>query len=257
MKKLSSILIGMGLLVLCACGGATYITPSSDSVNFSIEGGEEKVTISADGNWDIAECPDWVTTEIQEDVLVIKTKANETGSILEGDIVLKGKDDVEATIGVTQASSCTYITVSETEVVIPKEGGTKEISVDTDGAKVIIEASDGINAELTNETLSISAPSNQGFAKKGTVTLACDTVTTIVNVSIEGSVCKRCNGKGKISCTHCYGRGYNFSGDAPVACTKCGGHGLLGEPDIPGYPPMGGRKGSGRMACPECGGSGH
>ena len=43
MKKLSKFLCGMGLLVLCSCGGATYINTSSDLVNFPIEG-EKKVS---------------------------------------------------------------------------------------------------------------------------------------------------------------------------------------------------------------------
>lgn len=55
MNKLSTYLSVVALLVLTACGGATFITPDKDSVNFTIEGGEESINISADGSWEIAE----------------------------------------------------------------------------------------------------------------------------------------------------------------------------------------------------------
>lgn len=97
MRHLSRILTAMGVLLLSACGGATYIDPNSNTVNFPIEGGEENINIDADDSWEIASCPDWIKTEKQEDGLAIKAERNGAGKILEGDIVLKGKEGVEVT----------------------------------------------------------------------------------------------------------------------------------------------------------------
>ena len=133
MKKLFNYLSVVALLLLSACGGATYINPDNMSVNFPIEGGEENISVDADGSWEIASCPDWIKTEKQEDVLSIKAERNGTGKILEGDIVLKGKEGVEVTISVTQATKCTHITLSEEAVELDKDGGLKTINIDTDG----------------------------------------------------------------------------------------------------------------------------
>ncbi|MBR2146027.1 MAG: BACON domain-containing protein, partial [Muribaculaceae bacterium] len=134
MKKLQSYISVMALLVLTACGGATVINPDKNAVDFTIEGGENTVSVSADGSWKVAECPEWVTTDIQDSTLVIKTARNETGAVREGNIVLTGKENVQAVVKVTQASRCTHITPATDKVEFEKEGGTQTVNIDTDGS---------------------------------------------------------------------------------------------------------------------------
>ncbi len=259
MKKTLRLLLGMALLVLCACGGATYINPSSDLINFPIEGGEESINIDADGSWEITSSPDWVTTEVQENGLVIKTGPNETGSILEGDIVLKGKEGVEVSIKVMQATKCSHITPAEEAVEFEKEGGTKTVNIDSDGA-IQVEAPEGFTASYADGVLSITAGANDGGKRSGEIKLSADEQSATISVSQQGNVCPRCNGTGKVKCTKCGGKGYfkylvRSMDFAYEGCSSCGGSGF----DDQGWFETTGRgirKGSGKMTCPECGGSG-
>lgn len=102
----------------------------------------------------------------------------------------------------------------------------------------------------------VTAPANQGGTIDGSLAISCDTVNTIVKVTIEGSICPRCNGTGKVKCTKCGGKGWYdrfmmTSSGAIYGCTNCGGY---GEEAMVDDPPI--HKGSGRMTCPDCGGKG-
>ena len=266
MEKLSRFLMGMALLVLCSCGGATYINLSSDLVNFPIEGGVESVNIEADGSWEMASCPDWVTTEVQDSTLVIKTARNETGEIRQGDIVLKGKEGVEVSIKIAQATKCSHITPAEEAVEFDKEGGTKTVNIDTDGT-IQVEAPEGFTATYADGVLSVTAEANDGGKRSGEISLTADDQSATIAVSQQGNICPRCNGTGKVRCSKCGGSGYYFVDyvKADDGCKSCGGRGsrhLLMGLDLAwngndgGYDDNGFHKGSGRMKCPECGGTG-
>ena len=269
MKKLFNYLSVVALLLLCACGGATYITPDNMSVNFPIEGGEENISVDADGSWEIASCPEWIKTEKLDDGLAIKVERNGTGKILEGDILLKGKEGVEVTISVTQATKCTHITASEESVELEKEGGTKTINIDTDGLPQV-EAPEGFTASYANGVLTVTAGANDGGKRSGDIKLTADEQSATIAVSQKGNICPRCNGTGKVKCSRCGGRGTIIDGGGGDsgwhACTNCGGKGhveryteyddYLGYPVSEIYKSPGYREGSGKMTCPECGGSG-
>ena len=267
MKQIANIfmLAAVAAVALCSCSKAKNIDVSEDKVVFSIAGGEKSIDVKADGSYDIEGCPEWVTAEVGESVLTISVSENGTGAERDCVINLVG-DNVSVPITITQADKCTHITVSETEVTIPKEGGRMELAIDTDGANIVMEASEGISAELKDGMLVINAPANEGGTINGDIVLSCDTVKTEVKVTLEGSICPKCNGTGKVKCTKCGGKGWsiNDSGFAYTicACTSCGGSGYHSDVDQnfqrvansshPGY-----RRGSGQMTCPDCGGVGH
>ena len=257
MKKILFILPVIALL-LCSCNKASDITVDEDNVTFAINGGEKTIVVTADGSYDIEDCPEWVKTSVDESALTISVGENTTGAKRECVIRLVGKD-VEVPITIFQADKCTYIKTSETEVTIPKEGGEVTLDVETDGGNLAMNCPEGIEAKLTGGKLTITAPANQGGTIDGTVTLSCDNVNTEVKVTVEGNICPTCNGTGKVRCAGCGGRGYlEYTGGWDrVGCKKCGGggtamlsfsgHGLMGDV----------RNGSGKMNCPTCGGSGH
>ncbi len=251
MKKLLNLLAVVAVLCLSACNGATFVSPSEQSVNFTIDGGEKGVMVSSDGSWSVGSSPDWVKTDVKDSILLIKTERNETGSPRQGDIVLKGKN-VEATIHVAQASKCTHITVSSSKVEFDKDGGTETLTVDTDGLPQV-EASDGFTASYDNGKLTVTAAANDGGAKRGEIKLTCEDQSTTIYASQKGNVCKKCGGTGKITCPTCRGKGlYDIdAGGGSAYCERCGGF----------DPPTSelwesGRKGTGRIKCPDCGGTG-
>lgn len=262
MKKILFILPVIALL-LCSCGKkATYLKTENDKVTFAKQGGDERVTVDCDGTFDIEGVPEWLKVEkengeegVDKVVLVFSAGENTTGAKREATITLTGSD-TEAQITVTQVDKCTYIKTSETEVTIPKEGGDVTLDVETDGGNLKAEATEGITAEYSGGKLKVSAPANEGGAIDGTVTLSCDNITTEVKVTVEGNICQTCNGTGKVKCSKCGGSGeimYREAGDLE-GCSACGGSGSMNVLRMHDY---GFRKGSGRMTCPTCHGSGH
>ena len=253
MKKLLNYISVLALLVLTACGGATFINPDKNAVDFTIEGGQEVVIVSADGSWEINECPDWVTYQAQDSVLAIRVERNETGETRRASLLLLGKDDVEAIIQVTQASKCTRINPETDKVEFEKDGGTQTVKIDTDGSPKV-EAPEGFTASFAGGVLTINAPANEGGGKNGEIKLTGDDQSATIAVTQKGNICPKCNGTGKVKCSKCHGRGkVSYGGDAEWGCTKCGGRGYYGEGMEYGDYIV---KGSGKMKCPQCGGSG-
>ena len=255
----------VALLVLTACNSATFINPDKTAVDFTIDGGEESVTVSADGSWGVDVCPDWVKTDINDGVLVIKVSRNETSAVRSGEIILKGKGDVVASIKVTQYAKCTHITPASDKVEFGKEGGTQTINIDTDGV-LQVQAPDGFSASYAGGVLTVTAPANEEGAKRGEIKLSGDNQSVSIFASQEGNVCPKCGGSGTIACSKCGGKGYTHKVvygeygeryDEYYGCKKCGGYGaeysdgLLDANTENGY-----GKGSGKMTCPDCGGSG-
>lgn len=251
MKKISFIFSIAALMVLCACNRATFITPDKSQVEFTLAGGEENVSISSDGSWDITECPEWVTTEVQDSTLVVKVPVNNTGAIREGNIVL-ASGEVTVTIAVKQMTKCTHITPETNAVEIDKDGGAKTVNIDTDGA-LQVTATDGFSAAYAGGVLTVSADANEGGKRSGEITLIADEQIVTINVTQAGNICPTCNGTGKVRCSKCGGKGYyvqyHDDEDIEFGCEKCGGTGSSwGESYF--------SKGSGKMKCPTCGGSG-
>ena len=253
MKKLLNYLSVVALLVLTACNGATVITPDKNAVDFTLEGGEENVNITADGSWNISECPEWVTAEVQDSVLTIKTAKNETGAVREGDIILSGKEGVNVKIKVTQAAKCTHITPTSDKVEFEKEGGTQTVNIDTDGLPQV-EAPEGFTATYAAGVLTINTPANEEGVKNGEIKLTCEDQSATIAVSQKGNICPKCNGTGKVRCTKCGGKGNIYSEYwlCIYGCSKCGGKGKSDKWGDYNF-----RNGSGKMTCPACGGSGH
>ena len=240
--------------LLGSCNKATKIDVSKDKVSFSKDGGERSINVNADGGFDISDSPDWVKTELDDAVLKITVDENTTGSMRECSINLVG-DNVTIPIDIKQAYICTYITVTDTVVTLPKEGGSKELIIDTDGDAVAVQATDGIKADINGDKLTINAPANPKGKIEGQLILRCDDVKTVVNVIVQGAICGQCDGTGKITCPKCGGKG----GDGPdgsaeiyYGCSKCGGYGYYWPGEyVDGHP------GSGKVICPDCGGAGH
>ena len=255
MKKFSFIIGFVALLALCSCNKAKNISVDSDKVIFTVAGGEKTVTVTADGNYDVQDCPEWLKAEKGENSLSLTTEANTTGATRDGVIHLVGADGVSVGIAVVQPDKCTHITASPAEVTIPKEGGSVDVAIETDGADLNVEVGEGIQANYTDGKLTLTAPANEGGTKQGTINLTCDEQRVVINYTIEGSICQRCGGKGTIACSKCGGKGYytvSYGGEpASYGCRSCGGSGSQENvwDDLV--------RGRGRMTCPDCGGAGH
>ena len=262
MRHLSRIL----LLVMCigtllsSCKKAKNISVNESQVTFSVAGGEKEVVVTADGGVDIQDCPEWLKANMSDSILTFTVERNTTGASRECTVRLVG-DNTEVPVTVTQSEKCTHIDVTPAVVALPKEGGEVTLQVDTDGDKIAMQITDGVDAEYhpKNGQLIVRATPNAGGTIRGQLTLSCDDVTTRIPVTVTGSICPTCGGKGTIQCSRCRGNGsywwdsYGNYVDGESGCERCGGYGVISSDGTP----YGFRRGSGRVTCPTCGGSGH
>ena len=258
MKKIV-LLLCVVLGVLCSCHKTTYIKPSKDKLAFPIQGGEILDTIHADGDWEVTISPNWVQIEIQDSILKCVVTENNVGKKRDGKIILRG-GDVRQPITISQAYICTHITPENTSLTFEKEGGIQTVDIDTDGSDIKVDVNGNMTAKYDNGKLVVEAPANNAASSFGIIMLACDSQVAEIKVTLKGSICPKCGGKGRVKCTKCLGEGYLWkeNDDTTYGCTKCGGGGN-GYP--PGYcdecPQYDLRKGSGMMVCPVCNGQGN
>ena len=258
MKKIV-LLLCVVLGVFCSCHKTTYIKPSKDKLAFPIQGGEILDTIHADGDWEVTISPNWVQIEIQDSILKCVVTENNVGKKRDGKIILRG-GDVRQPITISQAYICTHITPENTSLTFEKEGGIQTVDIDTDGSDIKVDVNGNMTAKYDNGKLVVEAPANNAASSFGIIMLACDSQVAEINVTLKGSICPKCGGKGRVKCTKCLGEGYLWkeNDDTTYGCTKCGGGGN-GYP--PGYcdecPQYDLRKGSGMMVCPVCNGQGN
>ena len=263
MKQLFQLSIALMLLtvVIGSCKKASFINPSEQEVQFPKAGGEKQIIVNSDGIWGIENGPEWLKFETKDSILMLKIGLNESGAPREGILELVG-GEAKASITVKQADVCTRLIASTEKVAIPKEGGTETIDIDTDGSEVKVDATEGVTAEYNNGKLTLTASANEGGTIKGTVKLACDQQAATIKFTVEGSICSTCKGTGKVKCSKCGGRGsYDEHFDSPPfgfthGCTKCGGAGEVAWAGAGAADRSTLRKGSGKMPCPTCGGSG-
>lgn len=259
--------LALVVLTLSACNGkAKKIAVSEDKLAFAIVGGEKTVKVTADGSFEVSDCPEWLTVETADSTVTVKAGENKTGAVRKCEFHLVGADGVSVPISVTQQSTCTHITITPNEVSFTKDGGSDTLTIDTDGAPLSLETTADIKAEFKDSKLIISTPANDRGPINGSVTITCDTVTTVVKVTVAGTICPTCKGSGKVRCTQCRGIGYidNEMYRTQYGCTGCGGQGervIHTFSEIPGENPppptsYGFVKGTGKMFCPVCGGLG-
>ena len=78
--------------VLCSCNKAKNIEVSEDNITFAINGGVKTIDVTADGSYDIQDCPEWVKAEADESTLKLTVGENTTGAVRECVIKLVGSD---------------------------------------------------------------------------------------------------------------------------------------------------------------------
>lgn len=236
---------------------ATAITPQLTELSVSKEGVETDVMVAANGDWEVSSTEEWIKPLKSDKNLHVIVMPNTDMALRQGDIILKSGKTV-VMINVIQAYICTKIIPDQTELTFEKEGGTQTVGIDTDGGDIQIDSPDGFTATYANGNLSVTTEPVSGPGPKGKITLSCDDQTATISVKQKGDVCERCGGRGKIKCPNCNGTGISYmreNGSLEIYCTHCGGYGGQGSGIEEEYN-YNIRIGSGRITCPDCGGSG-
>ena len=113
-------------------GYAKHLDVYFDSNTFSCNGGNKSITVYTDGIWYIYERSSWISTVIKDNLITLSVDEN-NGTSRNGYITIKSGEK-EKRINISQAGkSATRLSVSTDNVSFSYSGGSKTITVSTDG----------------------------------------------------------------------------------------------------------------------------
>lgn len=206
---------------------ATYLRTEPSEVLASKAGGTCKVDIDYDGYiWLVNHQPEWVDIDENDDDFVLSVGPNHTGQIREGSITIQsGK--LLAQVVVRQNAQATVMRASNSSVKFGENGGSKDISIESDGCGWEAEYTNWMNVTKESETeLHIKCPRNDGDYRTGTITVKEDNASVTISVTQAGN-CNNCHGSGEVSCSSCLGMGGMGFGMYYSSCMWCGGRGKI------------------------------
>lgn len=221
------IIVGMIALYNYLINAATYLRAEPNEIHASKAGGTCNVDIDYDGHvWTVNHQPEWVNIYEYDKSFELKVDPNNTGQLREGSITIQsGK--LLAQIIVRQNAYATIMNASETSIEFKKNGGNKDVIIETDGCNWVAEYTNWMTVTKESDSeLHINCPINSGEFRTGIITVKEDNVYVLINVT-QGGDCNNCHGKGEISCSSCLGMGGMGYGMFYSSCMWCGGRGKI------------------------------
>ena len=112
---------------------ATRLNVSTDDISFSPSGGSRSITVSTDGEWHIStRTDDWGHTSINGNTIILTVGEN-NGEYRTDYFVIKS-GSIEKRINISQGGkSATHLSASPDNVSFSSSGGTRTITISTDG----------------------------------------------------------------------------------------------------------------------------
>ena len=113
---------------------ATHINVSSDNISYSYSGGTRTITVSTDGEWQISTgTAGWGHTSISGNTITLRVDENTSSSSRTDYFVIKSGSK-EKRINISQyGKPATRLSVSTENVSFGKDGGSRTITVSTNG----------------------------------------------------------------------------------------------------------------------------
>lgn len=248
------IVVALYALFHWALNSATYLRLSPETQIFSRDKQVYTVNVETDGyTWEVIHRPDWVTIlneDTEANLLKISVMSNKGGDDREGTIEIKsGK--CTAVMQVGQWAKARKLECDKSELWFkksPDSDSKKTLKVTSDTHDVSASCTSWMTVKWNGATmLNVTCEDNDGYARKGTITITADDLSRTITVRQQGK-CKSCKGKGKTgssitSCPYCQsGRVYDIWGNSSI-CKHCGG--------------VGWKASSQRSECPSCKGTGY
>ena len=113
---------------------ATHLNVSSDNISYSYSGGTRTITVSTDGEWQISTgTAGWGHTSISGNTITLKVDENTSSSSRTDYFVIKSGSK-EKRINISQdGKPATRLSVSTENISFGKDGGSRTITVSTNG----------------------------------------------------------------------------------------------------------------------------
>lgn len=220
------IIIGLVMLYNYLMNAATYLHVEPNEVLAAKAGGSCKVDIDFDGYiWTINHQPEWIDVDENDKDFEITFTPNQSGQVREGSITIQSGKFL-AQVMIKQNAYATIMKASDTSIKFDRSGGSKDITIETDGCSWESEQyPDWITVTKEDATeLHIICKRNEDEYRTGTITVREDNACVTIYVTQSGK-CNTCHGSGEVSCTSCWGSGGMNLGMYYSSCMWCGGKG--------------------------------
>lgn len=237
MNSRFSIIALIALLMLAGCRKATVLTSDTKTVTAPRQGTVDTVVLHSDVcDFELVNAPEWTGATLTDSILALKIAANASDAPRSGSVVVRN-GDLTLSIPVEQRAEATYLTVKDPAkgvVTIPQAGGDAKITVETDGGEVLLEGLDGVKAKYADGVVTLTGAGNSGKTRRTKCRLVADKMSADITVIEKGTICDRCNGKGRVTCYICKGEGVDYCpyrpcdlchGSGVTRCSSCGGKG--------------------------------
>ena len=220
------ILGGLVMLYHHLQNAATYLRTEPNDLRASKAGGLCTVDIDYDGYfWTVNHKPDWVTIVESDKDFMVSVGTNSTGQSREGTITVQSGKQL-AHVTVRQNAYATYVRAAEASVKFGKDGGTKDIAIETDGCSWEADYTNWMTVTKSEHAVHVKCPVNSGDYRTGTINVKEDNVRFMIMVT-QGGKCYNCHGSGEIMCNACFGTGGMGFGMYYSGCMMCGGRGKI------------------------------
>lgn len=177
------------------CSGVVTITQEAgdcnlmfqkDTLNFSSEGGVQKITVSSNIAWFVNEFSNWITTKITGDSLTITCAGNGTTKDRMAPVVVIGGECTD-TLRVVQLGAECFISVLPDSLTVGHDAGTADFVVDANVNWTVGNNINWLTVNKLEDTIRISYNSNGTiFARTAILTVSGEECSREITLMQEG-----------------------------------------------------------------------
>lgn len=171
---------------------ATRLNVSTDDISFSPSGGSRSITVSTDGEWHIStRTDDWGRTSINGNTIILTVGEN-NGEYRTDYFVIKS-GSIEKRINISQSGkSATHLSASPDYVSFSSSGGTRTITVSTDGEwRISTGTAEWGHTSISGNTIRLRVDANDGDSRTDYFVVKSGSMEKRINISQDGKPATR------------------------------------------------------------------
>jgi hypothetical protein len=171
-----------------------FLEVSPNSLNFAHTGGSENVSIDSNVNWSVSDNRSWITvapTSGSNNGSITVTASTNSGSARSGSVTITG-GGITRTVTVAQEGQPVddFLEVSPNSLNFAHTGGSENVSIDSNVNWSVSDNRSWITVAPTsgsnNGSITVTASTNSGSARSGSLTITGGGITRTVTVAQEG-----------------------------------------------------------------------
>ena len=170
-------------------GYASHLSVSNDDIYLTANGGKSSISINTDGIFAVSTAPaSWVSTSVNDKTLNLECGEN-TGIARNSYLILKSGTKT-LRLDITQAGkSATRLSVSTDNISFSYSGGSRSITVSTDGEwRISTETYSWGHTSINGNTITLRVDANDGDSRTDYFVVKSGSMEKRINISQDGSL---------------------------------------------------------------------